>query len=249
MRVLIVNPNTTEEVTRRLERAAEAVISPECELKSVTAPWGLPYIASRAEAQIGGVAVLEMLVAHHRDCDVAVIAAFGDPGLFAARELFDIPIVGMSEASMLAACGMGRNFAVVTFSETLLSWYHDCVREAGMTQRCCGIHALSEAFGDVVHVASQKKQALGALVRELVEAAAPDTIILGGAPLAGLAREIAADIPVPVIDPIQAAVVQADAMLRLGWRKPTAGSLARPGPKEATGVSSLLADRIGHRDS
>ncbi len=29
-----------------------------------------------------------------------VIAAFGDPGLIAARELFDLPIVGMAEAAM-----------------------------------------------------------------------------------------------------------------------------------------------------
>ena len=108
MRILLANPNTSEGVTRRLHDAAVKVAAPGTALVPLTAPRGLPYIASRAEAQIGGTIVLEMLAEHHRGADGAVIAAFGDPGLFGARELFDIPVVGMSEAAMLTACMLGR---------------------------------------------------------------------------------------------------------------------------------------------
>ena len=40
--------------------------------------------------------------------DAAIVAAFGDPGLGGARELFDFPVVGMAEAAMLMACMLGR---------------------------------------------------------------------------------------------------------------------------------------------
>ena len=90
-------------------RCGRKVAAPGTALVPLTAPRGLPYIASRAEAQIGGTIVLEMLAEHHRSADGAVIAAFGDPGLFGARELFDIPVIGMSEAAMLTACMLGRS--------------------------------------------------------------------------------------------------------------------------------------------
>ena len=75
----------------------------DTEIDTITAPWGLPYIATRAEATVAGHVILKMLAGHHRNYDAAVIAAFGDPGLGGARELFDIPIVGISEAAMLTA--------------------------------------------------------------------------------------------------------------------------------------------------
>jgi Asp/Glu/hydantoin racemase len=43
-----------------------------------------------------------------------IIAAFGDPGLIAARELFNIPIIGLGEAAMLSACLFGKKFSIIS---------------------------------------------------------------------------------------------------------------------------------------
>ena len=55
--------------------------------------------------------------------DAAIIAAFGDPGLAAARELFDFPVVGMAEAAILTAVQLGGRFAIVTFTPAMTPWY------------------------------------------------------------------------------------------------------------------------------
>ena len=55
--------------------------------------------------------MLEMLAEKRGTFDAAVCAAFGDPGLGGARELFDFPTVGMAEAAMLVACTLGRSFS------------------------------------------------------------------------------------------------------------------------------------------
>src|SRR6185437_11192832 len=127
MRILMLNPNTTRSVTDILLHAAEAVAAPGTEIVPLTAPRGVPYIATRAEAQIGGAVALEMIAEHQNGIDAVIIAAFGDPGLLGARELFDIPIVGMAEAPMLTACMLGRRFSIVTFARALGPWYEDCV--------------------------------------------------------------------------------------------------------------------------
>lgn len=99
MRILLLNPNTSASVTGLMSAAAEEAKSQGTTIVPLTAERGVPYIASRAEAQIGGAIALEMLAEHHSTVDAAIIAAFGDPGLFGARELFDIPIVGLAEAA------------------------------------------------------------------------------------------------------------------------------------------------------
>lgn len=249
MRILLANPNTTSAVTDLLTTAAAAVAGATTEIAPLTAPRGFPYIATRAEAQIGGAIAIEMLAEAARDADAAIIAAFGDPGLHGARELFDIPVVGMSEAAMLTACMLGKRFAIVTFATALGPWYRDCVAMHGLSERCAGVHALAEPFRDIADVAREKKAALIGLAREALAHGEADALILAGAPLAGLAREVAQDIPVPLVDPIQAAILQAETLARLKPRKATAGAFARPAPKPTAGLPAALAARIEHRDA
>ena len=115
MRLLMLNPNTSQSVTDLIAAAARAAAAPGTEVVPMTAPRGVPYIANRAEAVIGGAVALEMLAASHATVDAAVIAAFADPALGGARELFPIPVIGLAEAGMLTACMLGARFAIVTF--------------------------------------------------------------------------------------------------------------------------------------
>jgi allantoin racemase len=246
VKILLLNPNTTAEVTGLLHAAGSRVTSPGTELVPMTAKRGVPYIATRAEAQIGGAIALEMLAEAGSGFDAAVIAAFGDPGLFGARELFSFPVVGLAEAAMLTACMMGRKFAIVTFSRTLAPWYQECVAMHGLESRCAGIRALDEAFQSISEVQSEKEELLVRLANTAVEQDEADVVILSGAPLAGLADKVKDRIPVPVIDPVAAAVRQAETLAVLKPRKAIAGTFRRPGPKPTKGLTAPLAAVIEH---
>ncbi|MFZ4808374.1 MAG: aspartate/glutamate racemase family protein [Hyphomicrobiaceae bacterium] len=249
MRILLLNPNTTQSVTDRLHEVGRLAAAPATTLIPVTAPRGVPYIATRAEAQIGGAVALEMLAEHHRTVDAAIIAAFGDPGLLGARELFDIPVVGMAEAAMLTACMLGRRFAIVTFATALGPWYEDCVEMHGLSGRCAGVHMLDQPFRSIADVQEEKESLLVDLCQRTVETTDADVIILGGAPLAGLAEKVKSRIAVPLVDQIQAAVKQAETLVTLKARKATAGTFKRPAPKSSVGLPTALAARIDHSES
>jgi Asp/Glu/hydantoin racemase len=248
MRILLLNPNTTESVTDRLHQVASEAAAPGTTLIPLTAPRGVPYIATRAEAQIGGVVALEMLAEHHRSCDAAIIAAFGEPGLLGARELFDVPIVGMAEAAMLSACMLGRGFAIVTFATALVPWFEDCVEMHGLAGRCAGVRMLDAPFRSIDDVQEEKEAVLVDLCNRTIVSTSADAIVLGGAPLAGLARKVRERIPVPVVDQVQAAVKLAEALITLRPRKATAGTFRRPAPKQPKGLAPKLAARIAHTD-
>ena len=248
MRILLLNPNTTVAVTDRLFEVGVKVAAAGTTLVPLTASRGVPYIATRAEAQIGGAIVLEVLAERHREFDAAIIAAFGDPGLTGARELFDIPIVGMAEAAMLSACMLGRRFAIVTFAVTLVAWYQECVEAHGLTGRCAGIRMLDGSFVSVSDVQEEKESQLVELTLRTITETGADVIIFGGAPLAGLAEKVKARIPVPVVDQVQAAVKMAEALVALKVRKATVGTFRRPAAKPTTGLPAALAARIEHKD-
>jgi len=248
VKILLLNPNTTSEVTDLLYAAGSRVVSVGTELVAMTAKRGVPYIATRAEAQIGGAIALEMLAEAGSGFDAAIIAAFGDPGLFGARELFSYPVVGMSEAAMLTACMVGRKFAIVTFSRVLAPWYQECVAMHGLETRCAGIRALGESFQSISNVQAEKEDALVRLANLAVDEDGADVVILSGAPLAGLADKVKNRISVPVIDPIAAAVRQAETLAVLKLRKAIAGSFRRPDAKPTTGLVESLAAVIEHRE-
>jgi allantoin racemase len=248
MRILLLNPNTSAALTGLLHAAGEAAKAPGTELVPITAPRGVPYIASRAEAQIGGAIALEMLAEVHRDYDAAIIAAFGDPGLMGARELFDLPIVGMAEAAMLAASMLGRRFSIVTFARALGPWYRECVEMHGLAGRCASIRMLDGSFGAISDVQSEKEEMLVALAGRAVEEDEADVIILGGAPLSGLAPRVRERIAVPVIDQMAASVKMAEALVALNPRKATSGTFRRPPAKPTIGLPEALAKRISHQD-
>jgi allantoin racemase len=248
MRILVANPNTSTGVTERLVAAGKRVAGPGTELIAMTAPRGVPYIATRAEAAIGSAVFLEMLAEKRGSFDAAVCAAFGDPGLGGARELFDFPVVGMAEAAMLVACTLGRSFGIVSFSKSLEPWFAEIVAWHGLTDRCAAIRMLDRPFTDINAVADEMEQLLVDLANKTVADHGADVIILAGAPLAGLANKIRERVPVPLVDGIQAAVTMAEALVRLNPRKATAGTYRRPGPKESKGLGDAIADVLAHRE-
>ncbi|WP_172329882.1 aspartate/glutamate racemase family protein [Mangrovicoccus sp. HB161399] len=242
MRLLLVNPNMTAAMTDRMAEIARGVARNRAEIVPLTATRGFPYIASRAEAQIGGSIALEMIAENLAGIDAVIIAAFGDPGLSGARELFDLPVIGMAEAAVMSAAMMGDRFSVVTFSPLMTRWYEDCVQATGLGSRFTGVCTPEAREVDVANVRTGLRADLVRLANRAVAEQGADVVILGGAPLAGLAPEIAAEVPAPVIDPIAAATAQAMTLATLGSR--FAGRASKPAAKAAVGLAPALARAI-----
>jgi allantoin racemase len=241
MKILLANPNTTQGVTDRMAGVARAAASPGTEIVAVTGQSGVPYIATRAEAAVAGRETMELMANHAPGCDAAIVAAFADPGLGGAKEMLDIPVVGLAEASMLTACMLGRRFGIVTFSPSLGPWYREAVEYSLLTSRLAAIRCLDATFRDISNVADELENLLVDLCLRAVREDEADVIILGGGPLAGLAGRVKSRVPVPLVDCVAAAVRQAEVLVALAPCKATEGTFRRPAAKPISGVSPALA--------
>ena len=205
-RILVVNSNTTESVTARIHTAALAAARPGVAVRSVTAPFGLPLIVSRADWLVAGPATLAALSAARGEYDAAVIACFGDPGLDAAKELLDVPVLGISEAAFHAACMLGRRFGVVSFTAALQPMFEECLDHHGLRARCAGFRMGPAFAGDPGRVAEERRDLLLELVQASITQDGAEVVILAGGPLAGVAATLQPHVAVPLVDGVAAGV-------------------------------------------
>lgn len=245
MKLLVINPNISEDVTALIEDEALHSASPDTELIVRTAGYGVEYIETRFESLIAAGAVAEIIAEQCADpgssqIDGVVVAAFGDPGMPALKELAGIPVIGITEAALCAAALQGQRFAIIAISDRIKAWYQDCVNNFGLGSRLVSIRSINETLNSIGSVQADFKETLLALSQAAVAEDSADVVILAGAPLAGLARELAGQIPVPVVDGISAGVHMAEAVVRMASGSHRSGSFAPPPAKRRTGLSPSL---------
>ncbi|VED00154.1 Asp/Glu/hydantoin racemase [Klebsiella variicola] len=107
----MINPNTSLAMTETIGAAARAVAAPGTEILAVCPRAGVPSIEGHFDEAIAAVGVLEQIKAgREQGVDGHVIACFGDPGLLAARELAQGPVIGIAEAAMHMATMVATRF-------------------------------------------------------------------------------------------------------------------------------------------
>ncbi len=247
MRLLLINPNTTERITDLVAARAREVAGPGIEIRGATGAFGARYIACRAAAAIAAHAALDALARHHEGCDAVLLACFGDPGLAALKELSPVPVVGMAEAACHLACLFGRQFSIVTGGERWAPMLHEFVAGQGLAARLASIRTLAPTGAEIAADPDRALAALAESCRACAEEDGAEAIILGGAGLAGLAGRIASGVPVPVICSLEAGLRATIAAAGLRATKAAMGSLARTPELATTGLSGPLAAMLERR--
>jgi Asp/Glu/hydantoin racemase len=118
MKILVINPNTTVEMTKQVETAMNAVKRADTTLEVTNPTAGPAGVASSYDEIVAGYELVKLVqAAKGSNYDAVVIACYSDPGIVAAKELLDIPVVGIAEAAMHLACMLGDKFTVLTSSK------------------------------------------------------------------------------------------------------------------------------------
>jgi allantoin racemase len=128
-----------------------------------------------------------------------VLAVSLDTGLWACRELLDMPVVGMTEAGLLTAAMLAPRTGVLTYGQRLVPVYRELVASHGLTHRVSGVAAVdvtpAQTFSEPERVLAAVQAAVLALVADGAEA-----VLLAGAAMASMAPKLQHAVPVPLID-------------------------------------------------
>ncbi len=203
---LIINPNTNELTTQRLRDVLQPGLPKHIELELRTARFGANYIACEASHAVAAHACVDAWATHRAGSQVrpdgVLIGCFGDPGLFALREVSSCPVTGLAEASFIQAAKHGP-FAIVTGGERWKPMLMRLAQSLGYEKLLRHIETVAPSGAQLQ---ADPEMALRCLSDACANAAKSDvrSIIMGGAGLAGYALALQASSPLPLIDSAQA---------------------------------------------
>src|SRR5690625_7679350 len=103
MRIIIANVNTTESMTDAIAEQARAIAAPGTEIIGITPAFGAESIEGNYESHVAAVAVMETIRAYDGPFDAIIQAGYGEHGREGLQELFDVPVVDITEAAAMTA--------------------------------------------------------------------------------------------------------------------------------------------------
>ncbi len=201
-KILLINPNTSAGVTARLVPVLAAELGPGHELTPVTARFGADYISSEAAYCIAGHAALDAFATAGAGVHGVLLGCFGDPGVFALRELFGGPVIGLAEAAMREAAAHGH-FAIVTGGTRWPPMLERLAVSLGLATELQHIEIVDRTGAQLAADPPAALRLLGEACLVATRSGAR-SIILGGAALVGMAEALRSTVELPLIDNVMA---------------------------------------------
>jgi len=163
--------------------------------------------------------VIEKTVNAEREgFDAVVIGCFYDPGLREARELVEIPVVGVCEASLHVASMLSAGkFSVLVGRRKWIPKMADNASNYGFDNRIASWRVLDLTVPDM-HDLEKTQAAILREARGAVEEDMAECVVLGCTGMAGQAMRAQEEYSVPVLDPVLMGVKMAELSATL-WKR------------------------------
>jgi allantoin racemase len=228
MKIAIINPNTTTEMTRGIGAAAARSAAPGTELLVRQSTHGPAAIEGPFDGAMCLPGLLEAVQAAEDEGAMAhIIACFDDTGLDAARALSGRPVIGIGEAALHFASLIALEFCVVTTLSRSVPTLRANVLRYGFERRCPQILASEIPVLDLHQPGGGAREKITGLMRQAIHNGA-EAAILGCAGMADFAAELQLDLGIPVIDGVDAAVRIAEMLAASGVSPSKQGGWAYP---------------------
>jgi len=216
-RILVINPNSTEAVTRGIDEACAPLRIPGGpQIDCVTLKEGPPGIETQQHVDGVVAPMLKLIKKNEKNASAFVIACYSDPGLHAIREVTKKPVLGISECGILTALTLGQKFGVIAILKQSIPRHLRYVGALGVTGRLAGERPVGLR---VTELSNAKKTfarmvEVGAALRDTDGA---DVVVMGCAGMARYRKPLQDELGIPVVEPTQAAVAMAIGRVRLNW--------------------------------
>lgn len=233
MRIMVINPNTSESMTEHLRQVLTQIKRTDTALTVVCPEHGPITIETAYDEAWATVNTLGLVKkANEEKYDAVILACFSDPGIVAAREVSDIPVVGIGEAAMHMACILGAKFTLITTRKERVAAKYEHVAMLGLNEKLASVRSLNLTVAETDADPGLTKRRSLELARQAAEEDGAEVIVLGCAGMAGYAEDIEKALGTVVLDPSSVALKMAEAIADLGLRHSKRALYSTPPDKE-----------------
>ncbi|MBS6642480.1 MAG: hypothetical protein KH366_02740 [Clostridiaceae bacterium] len=240
MKLLVINPNTSDAMTEDIRQTVERVKSADTKAQVTCPDFGPESLESFYDYTLSGFGIIRLLDNCEEDYDGIMIACYGDPGLYAAKEMCRCPVIGIAETSIAVSTLLGSRFAILAASQKAVPMMENMVSQYEMKGRFAGVFPLDMSVLDVEQNRNQTIERLIAEGKKAAEAGA-DVLILGCAGMTGLKEPVSQALQIPVLDPVEITFLTLEMMCR-GKMKTSKKGLYKSPEKKAIKNEKLIKE-------
>lgn len=232
VKVIVPIPMDAAGVAARAAQLPDSLVAPAFKPEFVAVPWGAALGDSYHDMLLMDWTVFQAGIDAEREGYAGIlIDTVSDSGLRALRSALAIPVVGPGEAAFATAMMLGKRFTVLTMWPQWFPLYEKTLTEYGWWDRVASLRSI-DTRPDVTELLAGKEEVIFAKLKAEAEAAiaedGADVIVLGSTTMHQSAAFLAANLPVPVINPGQVAWKQLELLISLGLSH---SKLAFPAPE------------------
>lgn len=229
MKILVINPNTSLEMTEQIERELRKIKRTETILEVARLAKGPLTIESAYDEALAIPELLSLVgKADQENYDALIIACFSDPGLNAAREISHMPVIGIGETSMCIATLLGHKFSIITTLKQRVASKIRYARTLGLESKLASVRSLNIPVIETSLQTEKTKGAILEVAKKAIEEDGAETIILGCAGMVSYSKELERELGAPILDPTSIALKITEAIVDLGMTQSKMGLFAPP---------------------
>ena len=195
----------------------QAFLSPGVELETRSDYGGPESIESMWEEYLSVPGTMDLAVRLEREgFDAIIPGCFGDPGLDGIREIVSIPVVGPGQAGMTVAAMLGHRFSIVTVVENIIRPLENLALLHGYGSKLASVRQIGIPVLELNNDPDYTYHRAIEVCRETIEKDRADVLVMGCGTLSFRSEELAAELGVPVVNPLRAALRMAELYVSSG---------------------------------
>ena len=221
-RIKMIFPVPMSEATRPLveSQLPPELVRADIEVSFVGAGQVMTLADSYYDMAIMEMAVIEAgIKAQDEGFDAVCINTVSDSGLSALRSRLSIPVLAPGIAAFHTACMLGQKFSILTMWPRWYPLYRKTIKEYGLESRLASIRSI-DVRPDTEALLQGKEEVVFAKLLEqarlAIEEDGADVIVLVSTTMHQSHAYLAANLPVPVLNPGVIAYKQCEVLLDLG---------------------------------
>ena len=209
MNTLIINPNSSTEMTEAIQKIADDFAGGEFDVTCMPTPGAPQFIENYEDQAKAAPGMIQLLKENEDKYDAFIIACHCDPNLDMMKEISSKPVVGIGEASMKIASMLGHRFSVISASLHSIPNKEELIRKYHLQDLTASIIAPADESKGYDDEENVTQAARAAIEEDLAE-----VIVLGCAGMAGLDKRLQKKLGVPVLDGVVCALIIATGLVR-----------------------------------
>jgi allantoin racemase len=211
MKILVINPNTSKEMSITIDSTAKKYASPKTEITTVNVKDGPEFIATFEDVVQQTPKVIKMIERSKDEYDYFVVACGANVGVEASRQVTQ-KVLGIGEVAYMTSCAVGKRFSIISPVKEAEEHLPLVLQKLGIDKsRCASARVVGNGLDD--EIIKKRYEMLDTYVeigRKCIDEDGADALVLICAGMGDLKEYLEERLNVPVTSGIESSVKLAE---------------------------------------